>query len=137
IPGLALRGFPPPRKHILPSLEQATKQSNLVRGGKPCRLCFRPRSFFADREQFILSLMIRGPCYAMASKKRLKPRVFLSEASKLAICSIHTFYPRPLCLPMSCEGLQIGPDDTHYAIRQDLPLMMRQCYVSLCRHLPS
>jgi hypothetical protein len=42
----------------------------------------------------------------MASKKRLKPRVFLSKASKLAIRSIHAFYPRPLCIPMSCDGLQ-------------------------------
>jgi hypothetical protein len=124
IPGLALRGFPPPRKHILPSLEQATKQSNLVRGGTPCRLCFRPRSFFMERELFILGSMILGQCYAMASKKRLKPRVFHPKASKLAIRSIHAFYPRPLRIPMPCEGLRIGPDDTRYAIRQDLPLMM-------------
>ena len=59
-----------------------------------------------DRELFILGSMILGQCYAMASKKRLKPRVFLSKASKLAIRSIHAFYPRPLCIPMSCDGLQ-------------------------------
>ncbi|GEM_PF-4662345 len=40
-----------------------------------------------ERELFILGSMILGsmilgPCYAMASKKRLKPRVFLSKASK-------------------------------------------------------